>query len=505
MTFSSTRRFCGGALVVVALICLSSCAVPLAPGYQIEKQSITVRFVPGNPPHLAIRAQYRLANVGNAPLDFIELGLPGKKHFGLANLRVKIDGREVTPQRERSQASAPAEGESAVSEVWPETWRIPFESRWSRRQRKTLVIAYDLAATPATDPRISIASNAFYLNDSGWFPDPISTKALFAKDVVRPDPSNLIVDVPANFLATASGEPRGTRKAGDQTEFRFRLHKDDFDPYVVAGQYQQQTITTGDGTVVIWTFKTVPAAQAQQTGAQIAAAAKFYAQTFGPLPKSIRAIYDVQVPEDAPTYASLEAAEGAFLPGVVYDWVLAPGKSLWSGIGNAMVNVAGHIALGNTWFGHMIVPRAEAWTLRDSLINYAGDLRDEGGNAGTSRDGEIVSTLKDYDDERAKAVEKPIAFVAPGDPEDQQEIGGDKSILFFFALEDKCRRKNVEHAIAHMVYALRGQEYGYNDFRAALEQECHQDLSSVFATWLDQKGIPADFRARYQNGNEGKK
>ncbi|MFI5127374.1 MAG: hypothetical protein ACHQJX_11165, partial [Candidatus Acidiferrales bacterium] len=237
MTFSSTRRFCGGALVVVALICLSSCAVPLAPGYQIEKQSLTVRFVPGAPPHLAIRAEYRLANVGTAPLDSVELGLPSEKGFGLANLRVTIDDREVTPQREHSEKSAPAEGETAAAEMWPSTWRISFESRWSRRQHKNLVLEYDLAATPAPDPRISIASNAFYLNDSGWFPAPLSTKALFAKDVVRPDPSVLFVDVRATFVATASGEPRGMHKGGEHIVFRFRMLKVDFDPYVVAGAY----------------------------------------------------------------------------------------------------------------------------------------------------------------------------------------------------------------------------------------------------------------------------
>ena len=113
--------------------------MPLAPGYQVEKQSITVRFVPGNPPHLAIRAQYRLANVGNAPLDSIELGLPGEKDFGVANLHIKIDGQEVTPQRESSQTSTPAEGETAVAGMWPKTWRIPFASRWSRRQRKNQI------------------------------------------------------------------------------------------------------------------------------------------------------------------------------------------------------------------------------------------------------------------------------------------------------------------------------------------------------------------------------
>ncbi|HLJ39868.1 MAG TPA: hypothetical protein VKT50_00125 [Candidatus Acidoferrales bacterium] len=498
MTFSSTRRFCGGALVVVALICLSSCAVPLAPGYQIEKQSITVRFVSGNPPHLAIRAQYRLANVGNAPLDSIEIGLPNEKGFGLANLRVKIDGREVTPNREPGETSAPAEGETAAAQTWPETWRIPFESRWARRAHKNLVLEYDLAATPAPDPRIFIAANAFYLNDSAWFPDPISAKALFAKDVARPVPSDLLVDVPANFVATASGESRGTHKAGDQAEFRFRLHKDDFDPYVAGGVYQQQAISTTDGEVVIWTFKPIPAAQAQQTGAKVAVAAKFYAQTFGPLPKSMRAIHDVQFSDDAPTYASLEAAEYAFLPGVVYN---SPYESFLNWLGVSIANASEHMALGNTWFGHMIVPRAEAWTLRDGLISYAAQLQNEASNVGTARDPGIVSNLKDYDVERTKAAEKPIAFLTPADPEDQLRIGGDKVMLFFFALEDKCGRENLEHAIAHMVYALRGQEYGYSDFRVALEQECHQDLSSVFAIWLDQKGIPADFRARYQNGN----
>ncbi len=146
--------------------------------------------------------------------------------------------------------------------------------------------------------------------------------------------------------------------------------------------------------------------------------------------------------------------------------------------------------------------RRGAYTI--GLIIYAEDLQNERSKAGTSRNGEIVSSLEDYDRDRTGAVEKPLAFLAPSDPEDQLQIGGDKSRLFFFALEDKCGRENLEHAIAHMVYALRGQEYGYTDLRAALEQECHQDLSSMFAAWLDQKGIPADFRARYEKSNSMK-
>ena len=478
--------------------------MPLAPGYQIQKQTLTVRFVPGNPPHLAIRAQYRLANIGTTSLDSIEIGLPSQKGFGSGNFHVKIDGREIQPQRENSPATPPAEGESATSETWSTVWRIPFASRWSRRQRRSLLIEYDLAAQATSDPRIWVGSKAFYVNDSGWFPDPLSPKALFAKDVARPDRSDLMVDVPADFVATASGEAHSTHKTRNESEFRFRLRKNDFDPYVVAGEYQQQKVTTPDGAVVIWTFKPIPAAQAQQTGEQIAAAAKFYAQAFGPLPKSIKAIHDIDLPEDAPKTGTgrMEAAEAAFLPGVVYDWVLTPDKSFSSGIGNGIGGAIGQTALGYTWFGHMIAPGASAWTLRDGLINYAGELRSEESDSGISRDGEIVSNWEDYDEERTKAVEKPIAFLTPGDPEDQLQIGGNKVMLFFSALEDKCGRENVEHAIAHMVYALPGQEYGYTDFRAALEQQCHQDLSSFFDTWLNQKGIPADFRAQYENKNK---
>ena len=495
MTFSSTRRFGGGALVVAALICLSSCAVPLAPGYQIEKQSITVRFVPGSPPHLAIRAQYRLANVGTAPLDSIELGLPSEKGFGLANPRVKIDGREVTPQRESSQTSAPAEGETSVSEMWPETWRISFESRWPRRQRKNLVLEYDLAATPAPDPRISIASNAFYLNDSAWFPDPISAKALFAKDVVRPDPSDLIVDVPANFVATAGGELRRTRKTGDQTEFRFLLHKDDFDPYVVAGQYQQQRISGPGVTVLFWTLQAFPPAILQQTATSLSATDSFLASTFGAIRRANQPLLVVQASALGHPQQELDDHSVVTLPGMI---LFSPTDfSRDTSAGTALAALGKRLAL--SWFQHVITPQPEAWLLGGSLASYAMVLANEGSGTTAARDDLIRRRLTRFDQLGNEGAEKPIAFVISGATAQQRQMGDAKSTLFPFALEDRCGRENVEHALAHMVYALRGQEYGYTDFRAALEQECHQDLSSMFATWLDQKGIPADFRARYQN------
>lgn len=451
-----------------------------------------MRFVSGNPPHLAIRAEYRLANVGTAPLDSIEIGLPGEKGFGLGNLRVKIDGREVTPQRERSETSAPAEGETAAAETWPETWRIPFESRWTRRQHKNLVLEYDLAVTPTPDPRMSVAPNAFYLNDSGWFPDPISTKALFATDVVRPDPSELIVEMPANFVATASGEPRGTHKTNSETEFRFRLHKDDFDPYVVAGLYQQQRVSGSGVTVELWAAELLAAPDVQTAASRVTSTYNLYSTLFGSLPqKTIWIIND-------PGYGNSTARNDRQIlifppPQVVFSPVLV---SVSPDTDEPFPSFGIRRALAWSWFGHAITPRPEAWLLARGLAEYASALS---GEALHSRGGNIASALDSYDQLQKRAVEKPINELSLGDPYDQVSIGRLKIVLFLFALEDRCGRENLDHALAHMVYALRGQEYGYTDLRAALEQECHQDLSSMFAAWLDQKGIPADFRARYEN------
>src|SRR6185437_16591272 len=176
-----------------------------------------------------------------------------------------------------------------------------------------LVLEYDLAP----DPRISIAANAFYLNDSGWFPDPISAKALFAKDVVRPDPSDLIVDVPANFLATASGELRGTHKAGDQTEFRFLLHKDDFDPYVAAGACEQQRISGSGVTVSFWTLQPFPSPILQQAASSLSATDSFLASTFGPIQRANESLLVLQAP--APGNSQPEPLAGhsvVILPGM---------------------------------------------------------------------------------------------------------------------------------------------------------------------------------------------
>lgn len=456
---------------------LSGCAVPLAPGYQLQKETLTVRFVAGTTPHLAIRAEYRLANIGNSPLHFIAVVLPGEKEFGRANLHAEIDGKEIALQHNPVETH--------------DDWRIPLPAAWRQKEKRDLSLSYDLAAQPASDPRIFVAANTFYLNDSDWFPTLMGFKALFSPPVVRPDPTELSVILPADFRVTASGQPRGTRRRNSEVEYRFRIRKTDFDPYVLVGQYTTQRVSASGANVMIWTFKPIPSAESQQTTAQIAAAAKFYSENFGPLPASIRVLFDVTLPSVANRSSSRLAPESFPLPGVVYDW----------GFDSTGSHASEGAQLAQTWFAHMISPRRDSWMLSDGLSRYASNLLAEKSGGNESRVRIIQSALSDYDSDKLKTVEKPIVSLTPSDPDAQLELMSDKMQLFFFALDEECGQQNVTHAIAHMVYALRGQQYGYSDFRAALEQECHHNLADFFRSWLNQKGIPQDFGARYQNAN----
>jgi hypothetical protein len=461
--------------------------MPVAPGYKVQKETLSVHLVSGAPPHLAIRAQYELANVGNVPLDFIGVTLPGEKEFGRANLRAEINNEEIAPQHNPHEAA--------------DDWRIYPSVSWREKGKLNLVLSYDLASQSVTDPRIFVAANTFYLNDSGWFPTLRGFKAFLSPAVVRPNQTAFTVIVPAYFRVTASGQPSGAKKHTGETEYHFRIGKSDFSPYVLAGQYQQQIVSAAGVTVAIWTFKPIPAEQAEKTAAQIATAANFYAKNFGPLPSSMKAIYGVQpsrsVSDENFTWGLWQ---GLSLPGIVYDATLDLNDSLRGA--SVIAGFSGLLELPNTWFEHIIIARPGAAELADGLASYAFCALDS--CASKSRTETVSSALSDYDQDGVNAVEKPIISLTAADSREQFHTGADKMQLFFFALEDKCGPENVRHAVADMVYALRGGEYGYPEFRSALERQCHQDLAGFFHTWLAQQGIPPDFRARYQSAGGGK-
>src|SRR5574337_346054 len=107
------------------MVFLPACAVPLGPGYRIEREQLEVRYVVAAPTHLHVRASYRLKNIGTRDLAFIEAALPDEQSFGRENLRAEVEGREVSLQPAR-------EVRASVS--------IPFDPPWPEKQRRSMVL-----------------------------------------------------------------------------------------------------------------------------------------------------------------------------------------------------------------------------------------------------------------------------------------------------------------------------------------------------------------------------
>ena len=106
--------------------------------------------------------------------------------------------------------------------------------------------------------------------------------------------------------------------------------------------------------------------------------------------------------------------------------------------------------------------------------------------------------LRRYDEARRYAEETPLGATTLNAPVAQRRIALAKAPLFFVALEDAGGPAPVRSGLAHVVSLLRGKEVDYNDVRSALEQSTGKKLGELFRVWLNRKGIPDDFRQRYQ-------
>jgi hypothetical protein len=85
----------------------------------------------------------------------------------------------------------------------------------------------------------------------------------------------------------------------------------------------------------------------------------------------------------------------------------------------------------------------------------------------------------------------------PPKPEDAAVLRA-KSVLFFFALQDRYGQDVFNKALSHMLDARRGGGFDLDDLIAAFEQETHQNVAEFVRQWMKHPGVPNDFRARYE-------
>lgn len=468
--------------MIVLALCASSCAVPLAPGYRIVKESRSIDFVPAALPSLHIHFAYTLENSGNSPLDFIDANFPDPRQFGRRDLHVVLDGVAVAP-------------EPLPEEYRPDNplmLRIPFSHAWQRGRTRTLVVDYVLSSPRDMGPRIGIGSDNFHLGSRGWSVVLEPPKHLFAPFPRRPNKMDYTVRIPSDFLILARGSMKGRKSIGNEAEYRFELRKQDLPPYVVAGRYSR----TGDSSTgaVFWTLHPLGSDPAPAMK-ELSEAWETLQKDFGPLDADMRVPHIVESPELREHVSGETGATSASFPG----GALVNPAALALGIGSAdFLQTATH-GLAHNWFGSEMYPnRFAAIGMGEGLPDYATIVIDEERSGKAARRKRIAEYLRRYDDACKRAPEKPLGLTMLADPAPQRRIALAKAPLFFIALEDRFGEAPVRKGLRDLVTTMRGEQAGYNELRSALESAAGQDVAGLFARWLYQKGIPDEFRSRYQ-------
>lgn len=483
------------ALLALALLWLTGCTVPLVPGYAVTRESLAVRYVVG-PPRLAVIARFELRNIGSTPLGAIDLSLPDEKIYGREGLRATIGGKQISlapvPEWKGDSTSGVAHAELAS------VWRIPLEPPWPRRQALSLTIEYDLAPQPPGGARIAVNQNSFHLEPSDWFPVLRPPKKFLAPSVERPDPMPLSVFVPAAFLVRARGTPAGRNARGSEIEYRFRLRKDDLDPFVVAGAYREQQVKSADGGLIFWTFEPVDASAADTAARRIGSARAALAAAFGPLSKKPDSVWIAETPAEFPRLLEPEgqAAGRAFTGGMILNRA-----AFALGVASEEFADLAEGELAQSWMRTQVVPRSEAdAAMGAGFARYAAIVLAESRGGAAARSAAIARTIRDYDAARGGATEKTFFASTAADSADQRRVAAAKGALFFIALEEACGEAAARRGIAHLTGALGGETVGFDELRSADELESGKNLAELYRTWLGEKGIPAEFRSHFAEG-----
>lgn len=478
-------------LLSAALLTSSACTVPLAPGYRILNESRAVKFVPGAPPELQISAEFQLENSGTTDLKFVDAAFPDEQRYGRQNLRIRVDGREVEPQK------LPKDLQFGQ----PLALRIPLDPPWEQKQKRLLAIEYSFRSPQDSGRRITLGGSDFHLNAQGWFPALHPPNHFMSPYPARPDKTILRVQVLTNFDVLSRGTPAGRKQNGGDTEYKFRLRTKDLAPFVVAGHYVETPPGGKSDSAVFWTFQPL-AGDATAAAQQLASAWETLQNDFGPLDPDVRGLHIVESSGLRGHLAREEGAAAAAFPG----GALVNQPALALGVGSdAFLEKVTH-ALAHNWFTGEMYPTEDAELgMSEGLPEYATIVIDEARGGEAARRQRILKFLRSYDEALNLAVEKPLGLTSITDPPEQRQIALAKAPLFYVALEDSCSEAAIRTGLKNLVVLLRGQEVGYDDMRSALEQSTGKNLAEPFRTWLYSKGIPREFLDRYAPGpNEHK-
>jgi peptidase M1-like protein len=462
----------------------SGCSVPLAPGYSILKESRQVEFVPGAIPQVQFTGHYTLENSGTTDLEFIDVDFPDEETYGRRNLRVEMDGQ---PQK---LINVPDEYQSPAQN----TLRMPLNQVWRRGEKRECRIDYTFSSPHDSGTRISISEDSFHLGWRGWSPVPQPLKHFLSPFPVRPPRTIYTVRVPSDFLVLGGGKQVGRKHSGAQADYRFQLRTGDLTPFVVAGRYVASPSRANLNTVIFWTHR--PLGQNPQPALErIRSAWDALENDFGPLDKNIHVPHIVESEGLREHLTGNPGPSATAFPGGVLVNSQLLSQELSS---DRFLEPVTH-ALAHNWFGdEVFFARYSALGLGEGLPEYATIVVEEAQNGEAGRQRRVLRYLREYDEARKSAEEDPLGTTTLSDPPEQQRIALAKAPLFLIALEDACGEGAMRSGLKRLVTLLRGQEIAYDTVRSALEESSGKNLADLFRVWLNEKGIPPDFRSRYE-------
>lgn len=451
-----------------------ACRAPLGPGYEITHQQIRVSFLPEAHPHIHVEATYHLRNNGYEPLSRIELLLPSPRRFHFAPPRALWDAQPLS--------LAPGARLRDVVLQLPEPW--------TGSANHTLLLSMDFENGPPAEHTLGFTPDAFFLPAEGWSPVLLPARGLFATGGVPPQGWNLLVTVPEGFLVHLSGRPlTSTRKRTEQVLRAMHGFRDQY-PMVMAGRFTATRVSAGASQVNLWTRAPLEMGALLGLGQALARAMDSYDASFGRRAASSGDLWIVECPEVAGCFSSPVSPYAKLILGqeetraelVSSDTVVVDPR-----IGPRDMAAAVAPSLAASWLGYAQSPGFFQQTPPlFALPAFAAAIGREAAAGGQVRSEIIRRALG-------------VIPVAPKGPEQEDaDLLRARSLLFFYGLQDRYGREPVNRAIRHMLGARRGRGFILADLIAALAAESHQNVAEFVRLWMKHPGVPAEFRARYQ-------
>ncbi len=471
-------RFLFAPLLAASALFAASCVAPLGPGYTIESQHIRVQFVPAPEPRIRIEAEYVLKNTGNQPLSELELRLPGRQRFHSEEPRATWDATAIT---------------TGISAGNPRNALIALPQPWTMSARHTLHLSVEYSPATAGEGALSFSDDAFFLPAEGWSPELLPARGLFATGGVPPKKWEMNVRVPEGFLVHTSGQAvKRSRRNGEMVVLVSQGSNDHY-PFVIAGRYISAQIGRDKEKIFLWTRKTQDAASLRGASDALVRTMEAYDSAFGARSKDSSTTWIMECPVSAGCFTSLNA---------LTEKLVGDEKESVSGetvsVDTVMVDFSGGIpklvvaaapSLAASWLGYAQNPGFyEQEPPLSALPAFAASIGREAAEGTGAR-------------ARAESIRRALQLIpekaAARRPEDAT-VGRAKSLLFFYALQDRYGREAFRRAISHMLYARREHGFELRDLIAAFDQETHESAAEFVRIWMKRPGVPEEFRARYK-------